>query len=103
VLIDSGSSLNVLFTKTLKKMGLDVTDMLTKTNSLLYSIVPGNATVPPGQVVLPIVGIYVVLLLVHLKNKKPITSSFTWTSRAAYCWHLCCSSLGSLKKQKADN
>jgi hypothetical protein len=30
VLIDSGRGLNVLFTKTLKKMKLDITDMLTK-------------------------------------------------------------------------
>jgi hypothetical protein len=30
VLIGGGSGLNVLFTKTLKKMKLDITDMLTK-------------------------------------------------------------------------
>jgi hypothetical protein len=29
VLIDGGSGLNLLFTSTLKKMGLDITDMLT--------------------------------------------------------------------------
>jgi hypothetical protein len=33
VLIDSGSGLNVLFTKTLKKMKLDITHMLTKSAS----------------------------------------------------------------------
>jgi hypothetical protein len=33
VLIDGGSGLNVLFTKTLKKMKLDITDMLTKSVS----------------------------------------------------------------------
>jgi hypothetical protein len=33
VLIDSGSGLNVLFTKTLKKMKLDITHMLTKSNT----------------------------------------------------------------------
>jgi hypothetical protein len=35
VLIDGGSGLNVLFTKTLKKMKLDITHMLTKSTSLL--------------------------------------------------------------------
>ncbi|XP_039818525.1 uncharacterized protein LOC120681031 [Panicum virgatum] len=35
-------------------MGLDVSDMLTKTNSPFYGIVPGNAAVPLGQVVLPV-------------------------------------------------
>ena len=54
VLIDGGGGLNVLFTKTLKKMGLNVTDMLTKSNSPFYGIVPGNAVVPLGQVVLPV-------------------------------------------------
>jgi hypothetical protein len=39
VLIDDGSRLNVLFTKTLKKMKLDITDMLTKSASPLYDIV----------------------------------------------------------------
>ncbi|KAK8454893.1 hypothetical protein SEVIR_4G048350v4 [Setaria viridis] len=53
VLIDGGSDLNVLFAKTLRKMGLDITDMLTSTNSPFYGVVPGNATVPLDQVVLP--------------------------------------------------
>jgi hypothetical protein len=54
VLIDGGSGLNVLFTKTLKKMGLDITHMLTKGSSPFYSIVPGNAAIPLGSVVLPV-------------------------------------------------
>jgi hypothetical protein len=54
VLIDGGSGLNVLFTKTLKKMKLDITHMLTKSTSPFYSIVPGNAAIPLGSVVLPI-------------------------------------------------
>jgi hypothetical protein len=54
VLIDGGSGLNVLFTKTLKKMGLDITHMLTKGSSPLYGIVPGNAAIPLGSVVLPV-------------------------------------------------
>jgi hypothetical protein len=54
VLIDGGSGLNVLFTKTLKKMGLDITHMLTKSSSPFYGIVPGNAAIPLGSVVLPV-------------------------------------------------
>jgi hypothetical protein len=54
VLIDSGSGLNVLFTKTLKKMKLDITHMLTRSTSPFYSIVPGNAAIPLGSVLLPV-------------------------------------------------
>jgi hypothetical protein len=46
--------LNILFTKTLKKMKLDITDMLTKSASPFYGIVPGNAAIPLGSVVLPV-------------------------------------------------
>jgi hypothetical protein len=52
VLIDGGSRLNVLFTKTLKKMKLDITHMLTKSTSPDYGIIPGNAAIPLGSVVL---------------------------------------------------
>jgi hypothetical protein len=54
VLIDGGSGLNVLFTKTLKKMKLDITDMLTKSTSPFYGIIPGSAAIPLGSVVLPV-------------------------------------------------
>jgi hypothetical protein len=54
VLIDGGSGLNVFFTKTLKKMKLDITQMLTKSTSPFYGIVPGNAAIPLGSVVLPV-------------------------------------------------
>jgi hypothetical protein len=54
VLIDGGSGLNVLFTKTLKKMKFDITHMLTKSNTPFYDIVPGNAAIPLGSVVLPV-------------------------------------------------
>jgi hypothetical protein len=54
VLIDGGSGLNVLFTKTLKKMKLDITHMLSKSNTPFYGIVPGNAAIPLGSVVLPV-------------------------------------------------
>jgi hypothetical protein len=54
VLIDDGSGLNVLFTKTLKKMKLNITHMLTKSTLPFYGIVPGNAAIPLGSVVLPV-------------------------------------------------
>jgi hypothetical protein len=54
VLIDGGSGLNVLFTKTLKKMKLDITHMLTKSTSPFYSIIPENVAIPLGSVVLPV-------------------------------------------------
>jgi hypothetical protein len=54
VLIDGGSRLNVLFTKTLKKMKLDITHMLTKSTSPFYGIVPGNTATPLDSVVLPV-------------------------------------------------
>jgi hypothetical protein len=54
VLIDSGSEINVLFTKTSNKMKLDITHMLTKSNTPFYGIVPVNAAIPLGSVVLPV-------------------------------------------------
>jgi hypothetical protein len=54
VLMDGGSGHNVLFTKTLKKMKLDITHMLTKSTSSFYGIVPGNTTIPLCSVVLPV-------------------------------------------------
>jgi hypothetical protein len=52
VLVDGRSRLNVLFTKTLKKMKLDITDMFTKSASLFHGIVPGNTAIPLGSMVL---------------------------------------------------
>jgi hypothetical protein len=54
VLIDGGSGLNVLFAKTLKKMKLDISHMLTKRTSPFYDIIPGNAAIPLASVVLPV-------------------------------------------------
>jgi hypothetical protein len=54
VLIDGGSGLNVLFTKTLKKMKLNIAHMLTNSTLPFYGIVPGNSTIPLGSVVLPV-------------------------------------------------
>jgi hypothetical protein len=53
VLIDGGSGLNLIFASTLRKMGLDFTDMLVPSKSPFYGIVPGNAVHPLGTVVLP--------------------------------------------------
>jgi hypothetical protein len=54
VLINGGSGLNVLFIKTLKKVKLDITHMLTKSTSPFYGIIPRNAAIPLGSVVLPV-------------------------------------------------
>jgi hypothetical protein len=54
VLIDSGSSLNLLFVSTLKKMGLDISKMLTPSKAPFYSIILGNAATPIGSVTLPV-------------------------------------------------
>jgi hypothetical protein len=54
VLIDGGSGLNILFAKTLKNMGLDITHMLTKSTSPFYCIVSDNEAIPLGSVVLPV-------------------------------------------------
>lgn len=54
VLIDGGAGLNIIFTNTLKKMGLDFMGLLTKTDIPFYGIVPGKATMPLGQITLPV-------------------------------------------------
>jgi hypothetical protein len=54
VLIDGGSGLNVLFTKTLKKMKVDITHTLTKSTLPFYNIIPGSTAMPLGSVVLPV-------------------------------------------------
>jgi hypothetical protein len=54
VLIDGGSGLNLIFTSTLRKMGLDFMDMLVPSKSPFYGIVLGNAAHPLGVVVLPV-------------------------------------------------
>jgi hypothetical protein len=54
VLIYSGSGLNLLFASTLKKMGLDISKMLAPSRAPFYGIVPGNAAIPLGSVVLPV-------------------------------------------------
>jgi hypothetical protein len=54
VLIDGGSGLNLIFARTLRKMGLDFTNLLVPIKSPFYGIVPGNAVHPLGTVVLPV-------------------------------------------------
>jgi hypothetical protein len=54
VLIDGGSGLNLIFASTLRKMGLDFTDMLAPNKSPFYGIVPSNAAYPLGMMVLPV-------------------------------------------------
>jgi hypothetical protein len=43
VLNDGGSGLNLLFASTLKKMGLNISKMLTPSKAPFYGIIPGNA------------------------------------------------------------
>jgi hypothetical protein len=54
MLIDGGSGVNLIFANTLRKMGLDFTDMLVPSKSPFYGIIPGNAAHPLGTVVLPV-------------------------------------------------
>jgi hypothetical protein len=54
VLINGESGLNLLFASTLKKMGLDISKMLTPSKAPFYGIIPGNAATPLGSVVLPV-------------------------------------------------
>jgi hypothetical protein len=54
VLIDGGSGLNLLFTSTSKKMGLNISKMLTPSKAPFYGIVPTNAAIPLRSVVLPV-------------------------------------------------
>jgi hypothetical protein len=54
ILIDVESGLNWLFASTLKKMGLDISKMLTPNKAPYYGIISGNAATPLGLVVLPV-------------------------------------------------
>jgi hypothetical protein len=52
-LIDGGSSLNIIFTETLRKMDFDFNKM-TACDEPFYGVVPGNAAYPIGRVCLPV-------------------------------------------------
>jgi hypothetical protein len=54
VLIDGGSSLNLLFVSTLKKMGLDISKILTPSMAPFYGIVLGNTATSIDSVTLPV-------------------------------------------------
>jgi hypothetical protein len=52
VLIDGGAGLNIIFVDTLKKIGLDFTNLLTPIDIPFYVIVPSKAIMPLGQIML---------------------------------------------------
>jgi hypothetical protein len=52
-LIDGGTSLNIIFTETLRKMEFDFTKM-TVCDEPFYGVVPGKAAYPIGRVCLPV-------------------------------------------------
>jgi hypothetical protein len=54
VMINGGTGLNIIFSDTLRKMGLEFAGMITPTNVSFYRIVPGKATMLPGQITLPV-------------------------------------------------
>src|SRR5919205_2181866 len=53
VLIDGGAGLNIIFEDTLKRMKLDYEGLITPTCTPFYGIVPGEASMPLGQITLP--------------------------------------------------
>ncbi|KAK3142839.1 hypothetical protein QOZ80_4BG0352370 [Eleusine coracana subsp. coracana] len=53
VLIDGGSSLDLIFTRTLQELGLSIND-LQPSFSPFHGIVPGKTSVPIGQITLPV-------------------------------------------------
>jgi hypothetical protein len=52
-LIDGGSTLNIIFTETLRKMEFDFTKM-TACDEPLYGVVPDKVAYPIGRVCLPV-------------------------------------------------
>ena len=54
VLIDGGARLNIIFSETLRKIGLQLAGMITPTSTPFYGIVPGKAAMPLGQITLPV-------------------------------------------------
>jgi hypothetical protein len=54
VLIDGGAGLNIIFSETLWKMGLELAGTITPTSVPFYRIVPGKAAMPLGQITLPV-------------------------------------------------
>jgi hypothetical protein len=54
VLIDGGAGLNIISLKTLRKMGLNLAELIAPIGVPFYGIVPGKATIPLGQITLPV-------------------------------------------------
>jgi hypothetical protein len=54
VLIDGGAGLNIIFSETLRKMGLDFTGLITPIGVPFYGIVPNKAAMPLRQITLPV-------------------------------------------------
>jgi hypothetical protein len=54
VIIYGGMGLNIIFTRTLEKIGLDITNLLMTIGRPFYNIIPTNAMTPLGQVTLPV-------------------------------------------------
>jgi hypothetical protein len=52
VLIDGEAGLNIIFSNTLRKVGLELTGKITPTSVPFYGIVPGKAAIPLGQITL---------------------------------------------------
>jgi hypothetical protein len=52
VLVDGGARLNIIFSETLKKMGLDFAGLITRIGIPFYGIVPGKAGMPLRQITL---------------------------------------------------
>jgi hypothetical protein len=51
-LIDGGAGLNIIFSETLRKMGLDFAGLITPIGVPFYGIVPNKADMPLGQITL---------------------------------------------------
>jgi hypothetical protein len=54
VLIDGGARLNIIFSETLRKMGLDFTGLITPTRIPFYGIVLSKAAMSLGPITLPV-------------------------------------------------
>ena len=54
VLIDGGAGLNIIFSDTLRKMGLDLAGLITPTSVPFYGTVPRKVAMPLGQITLPV-------------------------------------------------
>jgi hypothetical protein len=54
ILIDGGAGLNIIFSETLRKMGLDFAGLIIPIGVPFYGIVPGKTTMPLGQITLPV-------------------------------------------------